>query len=208
MYSSSAPAASAAVSPYRSPRFEVFTQITLASRTLAKCEAIAASVLERIGATIAVERVDADNVAETAALIRRIEAGPGAQRGPALPGSAAHGRLPGDRGRLPGRPTTNRRTWPVRVQVAVGLPRAVRAGEPHGPARLGLRPGRDQRLLRLGAKHHFDEIHLDIIDCNAGDHGQHFATNFNPEINIHEIRSAAATGSTASGWRPTRSAGP
>ena len=37
-------------------------------------------------------------------------------------------------------------------------------------------------------KHLFDEIHeLDIIDCNAGDHGQPFATNFNPEINIREI---------------------
>jgi len=37
-------------------------------------------------------------------------------------------------------------------------------------------------------KHHFDEMHyLDIIDCNAGDHGKAFATNFNPEINIREI---------------------
>jgi saccharopine dehydrogenase (NAD+, L-lysine-forming) len=38
------------------------------------------------------------------------------------------------------------------------------------------------------AKHHFDEIHyLDIVDCNAGDHGKAFATNFNPEINIREV---------------------
>ena len=38
------------------------------------------------------------------------------------------------------------------------------------------------------AKHYFDEIHtLDIVDCNGGDHGQAFATNFNPEINIREI---------------------
>ena len=37
-------------------------------------------------------------------------------------------------------------------------------------------------------KHLFDEIHtVDIIDCNAGDHGLPFATNFNPEINIREI---------------------
>ena len=37
-------------------------------------------------------------------------------------------------------------------------------------------------------KHHFDEMHyLDIVDCNAGDHGQPFATNFNLEINIREI---------------------
>ena len=38
------------------------------------------------------------------------------------------------------------------------------------------------------AKHHFDELHyLDIVDCNAGDHGKAFATNFNPEINIREV---------------------
>ncbi len=37
-------------------------------------------------------------------------------------------------------------------------------------------------------KHHFDEIHyIDILDCNGGDHGYPFATNFNPEINIREV---------------------
>ena len=52
---------------------EVFTKITLASRTVSKCEAIAASVKERTGVTVAVEKVDADNVAETVALIKRIK---------------------------------------------------------------------------------------------------------------------------------------
>jgi len=28
---------------------------------------------------------------------------------------------------------------------------------------------------------------VDIVDCNAGQHGFAFATNFNPEINIREI---------------------
>src|SRR5699024_5714499 len=37
-------------------------------------------------------------------------------------------------------------------------------------------------------KHYFDEIHqIDILDCNAGDHGYPFATNFKPEINIREV---------------------
>jgi carboxyaminopropylagmatine dehydrogenase len=37
-------------------------------------------------------------------------------------------------------------------------------------------------------KHYFDEIHtIDILDCNAGDHGYAFATNFNPEINLREV---------------------
>ncbi|MFI3295948.1 MAG: saccharopine dehydrogenase family protein, partial [Rikenellaceae bacterium] len=43
-------------------------------------------------------------------------------------------------------------------------------------------------LTAYAAKHHFDEIHyLDIVDCNAGNHGMAFATNFNPEINIREV---------------------
>ena len=52
----------------------------------------------------------------------------------------------------------------------------------------GFDPGVTNVFCAWAQKHHLDEIHtLDIIDCNAGDHGQHFATNFNPEINIREI---------------------
>jgi saccharopine dehydrogenase (NAD+, L-lysine-forming) len=52
----------------------------------------------------------------------------------------------------------------------------------------GFDPGATNVFTAYAKKHHFDELHyLDIIDCNAGDHGQHFATNFNPEINIREI---------------------
>ena len=52
----------------------------------------------------------------------------------------------------------------------------------------GFDPGVTGVFTAHAAKHHFDEIHyLDIVDCNAGDHGKAFATNFNPEINIREI---------------------
>lgn len=52
----------------------------------------------------------------------------------------------------------------------------------------GFDPGVTQVFTSYAAKHYFDEIHyLDIVDCNAGDHGKAFATNFNPEINIREI---------------------
>lgn len=52
----------------------------------------------------------------------------------------------------------------------------------------GFDPGQTQIYTAHAAKHHFDEIHfLDIVDCNGGDHGKAFATNFNPEINIREI---------------------
>ncbi|MDY0288468.1 MAG: saccharopine dehydrogenase family protein [Sphaerochaeta sp.] len=52
----------------------------------------------------------------------------------------------------------------------------------------GFDPGVTNVFTAYAAKHYFDEIHyLDIVDCNAGDHGKTFATNFNPEINIREI---------------------
>ncbi len=52
----------------------------------------------------------------------------------------------------------------------------------------GFDPGVTGIFTAHAKKHHFDRIdYLDIIDCNAGDHGQPFATNFNPEINIREV---------------------
>ena len=52
----------------------------------------------------------------------------------------------------------------------------------------GFDPGVTSIFTAYAAKHYFDEIHyLDIVDCNGGDHGKAFATNFNPEINIREI---------------------
>ncbi len=52
----------------------------------------------------------------------------------------------------------------------------------------GFDPGVTGIFTAHAKKHHFDTIdYLDIIDCNAGDHGQPFATNFNPEINIREV---------------------
>ena len=52
----------------------------------------------------------------------------------------------------------------------------------------GFDPGVTSIFTARAAKHFFDEMHyLDIVDCNGGDHGKAFATNFNPEINIREI---------------------
>ena len=52
----------------------------------------------------------------------------------------------------------------------------------------GFDPGVTGVFTAYAAKHHFDAIqYLDIVDCNAGDHGKPFATNFNPEINIREV---------------------
>jgi len=52
----------------------------------------------------------------------------------------------------------------------------------------GFDPGVTNVFCAHAYKKHFDEIHhIDIMDCNAGDHGYPFATNFNPEINIREV---------------------
>ena len=57
----------------------------------------------------------------------------------------------------------------------------------------GFDPGVTQVFSAYAQKHYFDTIEtLDILDCNGGDHGYPFATNFNPEINIREV---AAKGS-------------
>ena len=52
----------------------------------------------------------------------------------------------------------------------------------------GFDPGVTSVFCTYLQKHYVPEIHeIDIIDCNAGNHGQPFATNFNPEINIREV---------------------
>lgn len=52
----------------------------------------------------------------------------------------------------------------------------------------GFDPGVTNVFTAYLAKHNFDSIDtLDIVDVNGGDHGQPFATNFNPEINIREV---------------------
>lgn len=54
----------------------------------------------------------------------------------------------------------------------------------------GFDPGVTSVFSAYALKHYFDEIHtIDILDCNGGDHGYPFATNFNPEINLREVSS-------------------
>ena len=165
---------------------EVFGDIMLASRTVAKCKRIAAQI-ER---PIQTAQVDADDVGADDRADRAREAGDRHQRRAALPGPADHGRLPGDRRRLPRhRELRAARRRQVRIQVAVGLPRAL----PRSAASWRCSAPASTRastnvFCAYCTKHLFDEIHdVDIVDCNAGNHGQPFATNFNPEINIREI---------------------
>ncbi|WP_285907345.1 saccharopine dehydrogenase family protein [Pseudodesulfovibrio pelocollis] len=168
---------------------EVFTEIHLASRTKSKCDAIAASVLARTGVTVPTYAVDADNVAETVALIKRIK--PDLLVNLALPYQdlplmdacletgvnyldTANYEPPNEA------KFEYKWQWAYRERFEqAGLMALLGSG---------FDPGVTNVFAAHAMKHHFDEIHvLDIIDCNAGDHGQAFATNFNPEINIREI---------------------
>ena len=52
----------------------------------------------------------------------------------------------------------------------------------------GFDPGVTQAYCAYAKKHEFDTIDtIDILDCNGGDHGYPFATNFNPEVNLREV---------------------
>ncbi len=168
---------------------EVFSEIVLASRTKSKCDAIAEDVLTRTGRSISTLSVDADSVEETVELIKKVK-----------PDIVVNLALPYQDISL------------MEACLATGVDYLDTANyEPPDVAKFeykwqwayqekfkekgvmallgsGFDPGVTNVFCAYAKKHHFDEIHeLDIIDCNAGNHGQHFATNFNPEINIREI---------------------
>jgi saccharopine dehydrogenase (NAD+, L-lysine-forming) len=168
---------------------DVFGEITLASRTESKCRAIAADVLRRTGKTLATARVDADDPAETAALIR--DTGATLVINVALPYqdlAIMDACLEAGCDYLD---TANYEPKDV-AKFEYGWQWAYRERfEAAGRSALlgsGFDPGVTNVFTAWALKHHFDEIHtLDIVDVNAGDHGHAFATNFNPEINIREV---------------------
>jgi saccharopine dehydrogenase (NAD+, L-lysine-forming) len=146
-------------------------------------------VKERTGVTVAVEQVDADNVGETVSLIKRIK--PDLVLNVALP----YQDLPLMDACLEAGidylDTANYEPPDVAKFEYKWQWAYKKRFEKAGIMALlgsGFDPGVTNVYCAWAQKHHFDEIHtLDIIDCNAGDHGQAFATNFNPEINIREI---------------------
>jgi saccharopine dehydrogenase (NAD+, L-lysine-forming) len=169
---------------------EVFSEIMLASRTKSKCDAIVADAQKATGHTkMQTAQVDADNVPELVALINSFK--------PAL---VLHVALP----------YQDLTIMEACLQTGVHYLDTANY-EPKDEAKFeyswqwayqdrfkeagltavlgcGFDPGVTSIFTARAAKHHFDEMHyLDIVDCNAGDHGKAFATNFNPEINIREV---------------------
>jgi saccharopine dehydrogenase (NAD+, L-lysine-forming) len=165
---------------------EVFKEITLASRTKSKCDAIA----EKIGGNrVQTAQVNADNVPELASLIRSVK--PDLVVNVALPYQDLHIMDACLETGVSYLDTANYEP-PEEAHFEYSWQWAYRDKfEKAGLTAIlgcGFDPGVTSIFTAYAAKHHFDEIHyLDIVDCNAGDHGKPFATNFNPEINIREV---------------------
>lgn len=170
-------------------RPEVFSEITLASRRLGSCEKVAREVHEKQGREIRIAQLDADDRAQTVSFLR--ERKPDMLLNMALP----YQDLPLMDACLEAGvdyldtanyepPETAHFEYSHQWAYQDRFKEAGRCAL----LGAGFDPGTVNVYVAYAAKHYFDELHeLDIIDCNAGDHGQPFATNFNPEINIREI---------------------
>ena len=172
---------------------DMFSEITLASRRISKCDAIAASVKNRTGVTIATAELDADDIEATTRLIEKSDASLVVNL--ALPYQdlnimeaclIAGANYLDTANYEPPDEAKFEYHWQWAYQEKfekAGL--TVLLGS-------GFDPGVTNVFTAYIAKHHMDNMQtLDILDCNGGDHGQPFATNFNPEINIREVTAPA-----------------
>ena len=165
---------------------DVFTEIVLASRTQSKCDAIAQAIGDK---RIVTDRVDADKVDELVALFKKHK--PDIVINVALPyqdltimDACLHCGVnyldtanyePLDEAKY-----EYKWQWAYRERFEQAGLTAILG--------CGFDPGVSGVYTAYAAKHYFKEMHyLDIVDCNAGNHGKAFATNFNPEINIREV---------------------
>jgi saccharopine dehydrogenase (NAD+, L-lysine-forming) len=168
---------------------DVFSEILLASRTLERCVGTAQQVKELQHRDIQVASLDADDVAQTTALIRRFE--PDLVINVALPYqdlSIMEACLATGTGYV----DTANYEPPDRAQFEYRWQWAYH--ERYRQAGImallgsGFDPGVTNAFCAYAGRELFDEIHcVDIVDCNAGEHGRPFATNFNPEINLREV---------------------
>lgn len=167
---------------------EVFEEICIASRTKSKCDALKEK-LDGGKTKITTAQVDADNVDELIALIEEVK--PDIVMNLALPyqdltimdaclATKTHymdtaNYEPEDTAKF-----EYKWQWEYRERFEKAGITALLGS--------GFDPGVTSVFSAYALKHYFDEIeYIDILDCNAGDHGYPFATNFNPEINIREV---------------------
>jgi saccharopine dehydrogenase (NAD+, L-lysine forming) len=168
---------------------DIFTDIHLASRTVSKCEVIKADIKKNWGVDISVYALDADNVPETSALLKKIQ--PELVINMALPyqdltimdaclEAGVHYMDTANYEPIDEAKFEYHWQWAYQDRFKQAGLTAILG--------CGFDPGQTNIYCAYAQKNLFDEIHyIDIIDCNAGDHGQAFATNFNPEINLREV---------------------
>jgi len=170
---------------------QTFGRIVLASRTKSRCDEIAAEIKERLHVEIETASVDADNVPELVALIQKIK--PDLVLNVALPYqdlTIMDACLETGVDYL----DTANYEHPDEAKFEYKLQWAKHDDFKNrgimGLLGSGFDPGVTNVFCAYAQQYLFDEIHtIDILDCNAGDHGYAFATNFNPEINLREVSS-------------------
>ncbi|TLE05575.1 saccharopine dehydrogenase family protein, partial [Helicobacter bilis] len=172
---------------------ESFTRIILASRTLSKCQAIADSIRQKGLGEIEIDSVDADSVESVVALIEKYR--PKLVVNVALPYqdlsimeaclcTKTHYLDTANYEHPDSAHFEYKEQWAYDTRYKQAGIFALLGS--------GFDPGVTNVFCAYAQKHYFDEIHsIDILDCNAGDHGYAFATNFNPEINLREVSSKA-----------------
>ena len=172
---------------------DVFTRIVLASRNVAKCRAIADSIKAKGLGDIEVDSVDADNVAELVALIKKYK--PFLVINVALPYQDLSIMQACLETKTHYSDTANYEhpdSAHFEYKEQWAYDKAYKEAGIFALLGSGFDPGVTNVFCAYAQKHYFDEIHtIDILDCNAGDHGYAFATNFNPEINLREVSSKA-----------------
>ena len=168
---------------------DTFEKITLASRTISKCESIAADILKNQGVQIDVASVDADNVDELVKLIEKVN--PKLVLNVALPYQDLTIMDACTKCKVDYVDTANyEHPDEAKFEYKLQWARDNQFKEAGIMALLGsgFDPGVTGVFCAYAQQNLFDEIHyIDIMDCNAGDHGYKFATNFNPEINLREV---------------------
>jgi len=168
---------------------DTFGEITLASRTVSKCDAIAANVKERTGVTLNTCRVDADSVTELVEVIQEVNAD--IVINVALPYQDLTIMDACTQTGVDYLDTANYEhpdTAKFEYKEQWARDDQFKEADIMGLLGSGFDPGVTNIFCAYAQKHYFDEIHtIDILDCNAGDHGYPFATNFNPEINLREV---------------------
>ncbi len=168
---------------------EVFGKICIASRTKSKCDAIAEKLAPTTKTEISTACVNADNVEELIKLIE--EQKPDIVMNLALPYqdlAIMDACLATKTNYMDTANYEPEDTAKFEYKWQWAYDQKFRDAGITALLGSGFDPGVTGVFSAYAQKHQFDEINqIDILDCNGGDHGYPFATNFNPEINIREV---------------------